>query len=174
MWSRIRSSFRGERGSAMVVAVFASMMILMVAGAAVDLGLYYVKYQRAKNVASSSKDLVKKTMAVYLAEMTKSELIEDDVVDHAVANGLDEDKLYISIERTMENFNGTKKLTFYYTYQYIDPYDCIFLPIIGINQLPVDVGFTDNLTIVNAHIWEEDDPYVTWRPDRVIPSDGPT
>lgn len=171
MWSRIRSSFRGERGSAMVVAVFASMMILMVAGAAVDLGLYYTQYQRAKNVAVASKNMVKKMMAVYLADMTNADLIEEDVVDYAVANGLNEEGLYISIERSMEKFDGTKKVTFQYTFDYVDPYDCIFLPLIGINQLPVDVGFVDSLNIINAHVWEEGDPYVTWRPDRPIPTD---
>lgn len=166
MWRRLRSSFGSERGSAMVVVVFFSIMILLMAGAAVDLGLYYAKLQRASNVANSSKALVQKMMAVYIADMTYASEIEYDIMAYADSNGLDTRKLQLDITRGIQDTNDTKRVTFYFTFIYKDTYECLFLPLFGINELLVDINITENLNAINVHLWEPGDPYVTWRPDR--------
>lgn len=170
MWRRIRLGLRGERGSAILVAVFASFMILAVAGAAVDLGFYYMKYQRARYVANMSTELVQKMMAVYLASTNEEAKVEMQVVEYAIANGLDPQGIYADIQRGRESNGVTDTVKFYWTFQYKDPYECMFLSLIGINELPVDIRIVDNLTVVGAHIWDNGDPYKEWRPDRVPPS----
>lgn len=170
MWNRIRSGLRGERGSAILVAVFASFMILAVAGAAVDLGFYYMKYQRARYVADMSTELVQKMMAVYLASNDAEETIEKQVVQYAVSNGLDSEGIFAEIQRGKESNGVTETVKFYWTFQYKDPYECMFLSLIGINEMPVDIRIVDNLTVVGAHIWEPGDPFKDWQPDRVLPS----
>lgn len=170
MWSRIRSGLRSERGSAILVAVFASFMILAVAGAAVDLGFYYMKYQRARYVGNMSTELVQKMLAVYLASPDEEKDVEGQVVTYATSNGLDPEGMYIDLQRGRESNGVTDTVKFYWTFEYVDPYECMFLSVIGINELPVEVRIVDNLTVVGAHIWDNGDPYQMWRPDRVPPS----
>lgn len=170
MWSRIRSGLRSERGSAILVAVFASFMILAVAGAAVDLGFYYMKYQRARYVGNMSTELVQKMLAVYLASTTDEEFVEMQVTEFAIDNGLNPDGMFINIQRSRESNGVTDTVKFYWTFQYKDPYECMFLSVIGINELPLEVRIVDNLTVIGGHVWEPGDPYQHWRPDRVPPS----
>lgn len=167
MWRRIRSGLRSERGSAILVAVFASLMILAVAGAAVDLGFYYMRYQRVKHVADTSTELVQKMMAVYLSKDTMEDFVENRVVEYAISNGLDPDGIFVNIQKKKESNGITDTISFAWNFQYKDPYECMFLPLIGINELPIDFKVVESLTVIGGHIWEPGDPYQEWRPDKV-------
>lgn len=166
MWSRIRSGFRSERGSAIVVAVLASIMVLMTAGAAVDLGLYYLKLQRVRNVASTSIDMAQKVRSMFLLDASYGLVVERQIKQYAQGNGLNPNKLYVKVKSQYMDIVGTegKNVTFYFTFEYQDSYDCIFLPLIGINQLPVKVRKGESLTYSNVPVWDPGDPFEEWQP----------
>lgn len=168
MWSQIRSGFRSERGSAIVVAVLASIMVLITAGAAVDLGFYYLKLQRVRNVATTSIDMAQKVRSMFLLNASYGLVVERQIKQYAQGNGLNPNKLYVKVKSQHSDIAGVegKNVTFYFTFEYQDSYDCIFLPLIGINELPVKVRKGESLTYSNVPVWDPGDPFEEWRPEK--------
>lgn len=166
MWSQIRSGFRSERGSAIVVAVLASIMVLITAGAAVDLGFYYLKLQRVRNVAATSIDMAQKVRSMFLLNASYGLVVERQIKQYVQGNGLNPNKLYVKVKSQHSDIAGVegKNVTFYFTFEYQDSYDCIFLPLIGINELPVKVRKGESLTYSNVPVWDPGDPFEDWQP----------
>lgn len=153
----------------MLITVFGTIMVLMLAGAAVDLGLYYTEVQRANSIAAVAEDMAYKVMAANVMDEGYGPRLMQQVTQFAENNGLDTNRLNLEISRKIlpgSNDRYAKNVEFTFIFDYTDSYDCIFLPWIGVNQLPVSAWKNEGIIFSDVYLWEPGDPYVTWQPNK--------
>lgn len=151
----------------MLVTVFGTIMAIMVAGAAMDLGLYYMDIQRANEVAGIGQDMAMKLRSSYLVIENYGTLVEQQIKQYAEGNGLKAEGLYLDVRINLLEGNeiGTKSIDCIYDFRYTDSYSCIFLPLIGINRLPVNVSRYESIIYMDVPVWQPGDPFVDWYPE---------
>lgn len=153
----------------MLITVFGTIMVLMLAGAAVDLGLYYTEVQRVNSIAAVAEDMAYKVMAANVMDEGYGPRLMQQVTQFAENNGLDTNRLNLEISRKIlpgSDDPYAKNVDFTFIFDYTDSYDCIFLPWIGINQLPVSAWKSTGVIYGDVYVWEPGDPYVTWQPNK--------
>lgn len=168
MWKRRLLAMRSERGNAMLTALIISIMIIMITGGALDLGLYYIKYHKAKSVADTSTDMVQKMQPVYMATDAALDSVLSDIRTYAIESGLESTALNIQLDKTVYG-RSTNAVYFSWSFIYNDSYDCLFLSLLGINELPLKVRIIENFIVSGIKLWQPGDSYVDWDPYRYYP-----
>lgn len=169
MRKKIRAFRRGEQGYALLFGMLASIILIMFAGGVLDLGFYYARYQNARETISMPVEQVEQMLAMYsnyANDATPRQMFQDMAEAHAVANGWEADDVTTNFERVMPTayYDASVQVNIEVTLE--GTYHCFFLPLLGIDTMPIRVQVEDELfwlSGINAKFYNGG-IYYTWSP----------
>jgi len=138
---QIKTWLKKEEGNAMIMGAFGIILLLMFMGIMVDMGLYYTSYRRLNSVAKYSSEEIQQMLPYYSFANDYDLAFRTEFSENLYEYGYTQDNVDQSkITRVNTTDRGNPVIHVTIDIALNDTYHCIFLPIIGISELPVNAS----------------------------------
>ncbi|MBS4982900.1 MULTISPECIES: TadE/TadG family type IV pilus assembly protein [Hungatella] len=130
-----------EEGNAMIMGAFGIILLLMFMGIMVDMGLYFTSYRRLSAVTKYSSEEIQQMLPYYSFANDYESAFRTEFNKNLYEYGYTLDNVDRStITRINTSRLGNPIISVEMDVALHDTYQCIFLPIIGISELPVNAS----------------------------------
>lgn len=162
MWKQCLEGLRSERGNVMLMGGLSIIVIIMFAGGILDLGLYYERYQSAKEAISLPIEEVEQMFPLYAYDSDPQARFRTCAEESASDSGWGADTLTtVSLNRAIV-MGGIRIST---EVVLTGQYECFFLPLLGFDTLPIRVRATSEETWnPGLKVWTPGSTYYVWTP----------
>lgn len=158
-----RSLLKKEDGNVMVFGVFGIILLIMFMGVMVDMGLYFVEYKKLGTAAVYADEELQLMLPYYSFADDYREAFDQEFYANLSEAGYSAANVaQSSIKRTYRTNLGNPLITVELNVSLKDTYHCIFLPVIGISEIPVSVSrsLTKNYTV--DQFYNPGMPFTEW------------
>lgn len=153
-----------EEGNAMIMGAFGIILLIMFMGIMVDMGLYFTSYRKLSAVVKYSSEEIEQMLPYYsfsdnYVEAFKKEFNENLYEYGYTLSNVDRSR----ITRTYTTNVGNPVIHVEIDIALHDTYPCIFLPVIGITDLPVNYVKVARQAYGIDKRYTEGMPYELWK-----------
>ncbi|MEW4415141.1 Tad domain-containing protein [Clostridium sp. AN503] len=160
----LKNIAENEDGSVMVFGAFGIIVLLMFMAVMVDLGMYSVELKKLKTAAEYMDDEVRQMLPYYSYADDYRETMEREFYANMSELGYSSANIEsLSVKRTYGSNLGNPLITVELNISLKDTYHCIFLPVLGISELPVHVKNNQIAHYNTDKIYKKGMPFQLWK-----------
>lgn len=138
----LKSIMAEEDGSVSVLGAFGIVLLIMFMAVMVDMGMYSVELKKLKTAAEYMDDEIRQMRPYYSYADDYQETMEREFYANINEMGYTSANVEsVNINRRYRSSMGNPVITMELGISLKDTYQCIFLPVIGIQELPVRVEY---------------------------------
>lgn len=157
---------RREEGNVMILGAFLMIVCVLFMALIIDMGLYFGSYRKLRMAADAADEKVGQMMAYFLYAPDYQAIYDESILDVLTFMGYDSGNIVekkITRTRSGSGSNGVMHITT--TLELEDTFQCILLPIVGIDTLEIKVSNNKIKNMGVDHPYTSGKKYKVWGTD---------